>query len=150
MFGELNSDEIESLVREELIARIAYVDRRGLPNIAPIAYAYDGTAFYGYSLVGAKLENMGANHVVCLEVERVHNAADWRTVIVHGTFETLHGAAAMDAVARISERMQTVAKAIGAPAAAAQTYVRRKGGEGVAYRIRVNDKRGRYATPDEG
>ena len=60
MFGELNSDEIESLVREELIARIAYVDLRGLPNIVPIAYAYDGTAFYGYSLMGAKLENMRA------------------------------------------------------------------------------------------
>jgi hypothetical protein len=36
------------------------VDRRGLPCIVPITYAYDGRTLYGYSLLGAKLENMGA------------------------------------------------------------------------------------------
>jgi len=147
MFGELTPDEIEALLREEIVARIAYVDRRGLPCIVPVHYAYDGTALFGYSLMGAKLESMGANPLVCIEVDHIQNAADWRSVIVRGTFETLLGAAAIDAVARISERLRSVATATGAPPLAAQTFVRRKGGEGMAYRIRVNDKSGRYATP---
>jgi hypothetical protein len=146
MFGELTSDEIDALLREEIVARIAYIDRRDLPCIVPVCYAYDGAALYGYSLMGAKLENMGADASVCIEVDRVQSAADWRSVIMRGTFEVLRGTAALDAVARISKRMKTVADATGAPALAAQTYVRRKGGEGTAYRIRVTEKSGRYAT----
>ena len=112
----------------------------------PVNYAYDGAALYGYSLLGAKLENMGADASVCIEVDRIHNAADWRSVVVRGTFEALLGSAALDAVARISKSLKTVADATDAPAMAAQTYVRRKGGEGTAYRIRVTEKSGRYAT----
>ena len=147
MFGELTSEAIEALLHEELVARIAYIDRRGLPWIVPIAYAYDGQAFYGYSLVGAKIDNMDANPSVCFEVDRVKNAADWCSVVVRGTFEQLHGTYALQAVERISERMRTVAAATGAPAMAARTYVARKGGDGVAYRIDVTDKHGSYATP---
>ena len=147
MFGELTPEAIESLLRDELVARIAYVDRRGLPCIAPVTYAYDGVAFYGYSLLGTKLESMGADANVCVEVDRVHNAAEWRSVIARGTFETLLGASALDAVARVSERMRTAADVAGAPAMAGRTYVERMGGNGIAYRILVNEKSGRYATP---
>jgi nitroimidazol reductase NimA-like FMN-containing flavoprotein (pyridoxamine 5'-phosphate oxidase superfamily) len=31
--------------------------------------------------MGAKLENMGANVLVCVEVDHIQNAADWRSVI---------------------------------------------------------------------
>ena len=147
MFGELTSDQVDALLREEVVARIAYIDRRGLPCIAAVSYAYDGAAFYGYSVMGAKLENMGATPFVCVEVDRIYNAADWRCVIVRGTFEALRGTAAIDAVTRISERLKIEAAAAKAPAMAAQTYVRRKGGDGIAYRIHVNYKSGRYATP---
>ncbi|MBV8532023.1 MAG: pyridoxamine 5'-phosphate oxidase family protein, partial [Candidatus Eremiobacteraeota bacterium] len=61
MFGELTADAIESMLHAETVARIAYVDRRGLPCIVPITYAYDGSAIFGYSLLGAKIENMAAN-----------------------------------------------------------------------------------------
>jgi nitroimidazol reductase NimA-like FMN-containing flavoprotein (pyridoxamine 5'-phosphate oxidase superfamily) len=146
MFGELTSDEIDTLLREEVVARIAYVDRRGLPCIVPVNYAYDGAALYGYSLLGAKVENMGANASVCVEVDRIQNAAEWCSVIVRGTFEALLGSAALDAIARISERMKDVADATGAPAMAGRTYVKRRGGDGIAYRILVHDASGRYAT----
>lgn len=148
MFGELTPDEIDALLREEIVARLAYIDRRGLPCIVPVNYAYDGAAFFGYSLMGSKLEHMGANTQVCIEVDHIQNAADWRSAIVWGTFETLRGAAAVDAVARISERLKSMATADEAPALAAQTFVRRKGGDGVAYCIRANHKSGRYATSE--
>ncbi len=150
MFGQLTPDAIEALLHEEIVGRIGYVDRRGLPTIVPITYAYDGRAIYGYSVLGAKTENMEANPSVCVEVDRVENAAEWRSVLVRGTFELLYGNAAVEAVERISDRLETVAAATSAPAMAWQTYVTRTGGDGIAYRIHIAEKHGRYSTSETG
>jgi uncharacterized protein len=147
MFGKLTPDGIESLLRSEVLARIGYVDRRGLPCISPITYAYDGRYFYGYSLLGAKIENMGTHPSVCVQVDHVVNAADWCSVVARGTFEPLDGRAAVEAVERIADRLRIVASATGAPPAAWQTFVSRIGGDGIAYRIRVVEKHGRYCRP---
>jgi uncharacterized protein len=149
MFGKLTPDAIESLLLAESVGRIGYVDRRGLPCIAPITYAYDGRNFYGYSLLGAKIENMGARPNVCVEVDRVVNASDWRSVVARGTFEPLDGSAAVEAVRRISDRLRTVAAATAAPVTAWRTFVGRNGGDGIAYRIRVTEKQGRCSSPQE-
>lgn len=143
---ELPPDAIEELLREETVARVAYVDRRGLPCIVPINFAYDGRALYGYSLSGSKIEHMSASPQVCVEIERVRDAAHWTSVILRGTFQQLEGADARDAVARISERLNTVARADGTPADAARTYVARFGGPGIAYRIAIAEKRGRSSA----
>jgi uncharacterized protein len=150
MFGELTPNAIEALLHEEIVARLGYIDRRGLPCIAPITYAYDGRALYGYSLLGAKIENMAANPKVCAEVDRVENAADWCSVIVRGTFERLDGSLAVEAVERISERLRTVAAATAAPVMAWRTFVARAGGPGIAYRINISEKHGRFATSGPG
>lgn len=146
MVQELSPDAIETILLEEIVARIAYVDRRGRPFIVPITYAYDGRAFYGYSVLGAKIEGMSANPAVCIEVDRVADAADWRAVVAHGIFESLTGDAAVDAVQRISDRLRSAASAAAAPNAAASTYVTRVGGPGIAFRIRVTEKHGRRSA----
>ena len=148
MFGQLTPGAVEALLHEEIVGRIGYVDRRGLPTIVPITYAYDGRAIYGYSMLGAKIESMAANPRVCLEIDRVDNAAEWRSVLVRGTFELLDGRVAVEAVERISERLRTVAAATAAPAMAWRTFVTRSGGDGIAYRIHVKEKYGRYSTAD--
>ena len=148
MFGELTSEAIESMLHSEIVARVAYVDRRGLPCIVPITYAYDGRAFYGYSLLGAKIEHMSANPRVCVEVDRVESAADWRSVTARGVFCKLHSQAAIEAVERISDRLRTVGAATGAPVMAWKTFVARSGGAGIAYRIDITQKRGRYSTSE--
>jgi uncharacterized protein len=146
MFGELAPAAIESLLRSEIVARIAYVDRRGLPCIVPITYAYDGEAFFGYSLLGAKIEHMSANPRVCVEVDRVESAADWRSVTARGLFSKLDGQRAIEAVERVSDRLRTIAARSAAPAAAWHTFVTRSGGAGIANRIQITQKRGRYST----
>lgn len=146
MFGELAPHAIEAVLHEELFARIGYVDADGLPAIAPISYAYDGRSIYGYSLFGTKIAEMSAHPKVCVEIDRVDDAATWRSVVLRGTFEPLEGLEAMEAVERISERLRTVAAATGAPPAAWRTYVMRAGGDGIAYRIRITEKHGRYSA----
>ena len=91
MLGVLTSDQIESVLHAEIVARIGYVDRRGLPCIVPITYAYDGRAIYGYSVLGAKIESMSAKPRVCVEVDRVQGAADWSSVILRGIFRPARG-----------------------------------------------------------
>jgi nitroimidazol reductase NimA-like FMN-containing flavoprotein (pyridoxamine 5'-phosphate oxidase superfamily) len=150
MFGKLTPNAIEALLHEEVVARIGYVDRRRLPCIVPITYAYDGRAFYGYSLLGAKIENMAANPRVCVEVDRVENAADWCSVIVRGTFEQLYGRVAVEAMERISERLRTVAAATAAPLMAWRTFVTRTGEDGIVYCIHITEKHGRYSTSGTG
>jgi uncharacterized protein len=145
VLGVLTSDQIEALLRAEIVARIGYVDRRSLPCIVPITYAYDGRAIYGYSLLGAKIENMSAKPKVCVEIDRVQGAADWSSVIVRGIFRRLEGKAAVDAVDLISARLRTLGSATDAPATASQTFVARAGGAGIAYRIDITEKRGRYS-----
>jgi uncharacterized protein len=148
MFGELAPAAIESLLRSEIVARIAYVDRRGLPCIVPITYAYDGQAFFGYSLLGAKIEHMSTNPRVCVEVDRVETAADWRSVTARGIFVRLEGQRAIEAVERVSDRLRTFAAASAAPTEAWRSFVARTGGYGIAYRIDVAQKRGRYSTSE--
>ena len=147
MFGDLTPDAIESLLHSQTVARVAYVDLRGLPCIVPITYAYDGKAFYGYSVLGSKVENMSANPRVCVEVDRISGAADWSSVVAQGLFQTIEGEAAVGAVERISDRLRTVAAAAGgAPKDAWRTFVARRGGAGIAFRIDVTEKHGRYST----
>jgi nitroimidazol reductase NimA-like FMN-containing flavoprotein (pyridoxamine 5'-phosphate oxidase superfamily) len=148
MFGNLTPAAIESLLRAEIVGRIGYVDRRGLACIVPFTYAYDGRAFYGYSLLGAKIESMGVHPTVCVEVDRVASAADWCSVIARGTFEHLEGSAAVEAVERISHRLRMVGAATAAPVTAWRTFVARTGGDGIAYRIRVTEKHGRYSSSE--
>jgi nitroimidazol reductase NimA-like FMN-containing flavoprotein (pyridoxamine 5'-phosphate oxidase superfamily) len=148
MFGELTPDAIESLLHSEIIARIAYVDRRGLPSIVPITYAYDGNAFYGYSLLGAKIEHMSVNPRLCVEVDRVESMADWRSVTARGLFRVLHGQAAVEAVERISDRLRTIGAATNAPVPAWRTFVARSGGAGISYRIDITAKHGRYSISE--
>jgi nitroimidazol reductase NimA-like FMN-containing flavoprotein (pyridoxamine 5'-phosphate oxidase superfamily) len=148
--GELDDRQIESLLHEETVARIAYVDRRGSPYIVPVTYAYDGESFFGYSPDGSKLEGMRHEPHVCVEVDRVRDAADWQSVVAFGRFEELRGDAAVDAVRRISERLTTLARAFVLPDAARRSYVARLGAPGIAYRIRIERKSGRFARSECG
>ncbi|MGC9993228.1 MAG: pyridoxamine 5'-phosphate oxidase family protein [Candidatus Cybelea sp.] len=146
MLGVLTSDQIESLLQAEIVARIGYIDRRGLPCIVPITFAYDGRAIYGYSLLGAKIESMSAEPRVCVEVDRVQGAADWTSVVLRGVFGRLEGEAAVNALDLISARLRMLGSATTAPATASQTFVARTGGAGIAYRIDITEKRGRYSS----
>jgi uncharacterized protein len=142
---ELNVKEIESLLHEEIFARIGYADRRHKVWVVPFTYAYDGDSVYGYSLLGSKIEGMYVNPDVCVEVDRILDNADWWSVVARGRFEPLTGDSAVEAVKRISARLRTVSRAEAAVELAEHTYVAREGGPGIAFRIRLTEKHGRCA-----
>ena len=90
MLGELNKDEIETVLRSQMIGRIG-CHAEGRTYVVPITYAYDGECIYGHSADGLKIRTMRANPEVCFEVEHIAEMAHWRSVVAWGRFEELAG-----------------------------------------------------------
>ena len=88
MFGNLNSEEIESLLHGQFIGRIG-CHWHDTTYIVPTSYAYDGEFIYAITHEGMKTNIMRQNHQVCFEVENIPDLANWQTVICWGHFEEL-------------------------------------------------------------
>lgn len=88
MLGELNQEEIEALLKSEIIVRIGcYAD--GHVYVVPVTYVYDGEYLYAHSKDGMKVQMMRKNPEVCIEVDAMQNMANWQSVIAKGKFEEL-------------------------------------------------------------
>lgn len=143
MIGELSREEIEQLLRREMVGRIG-CDAEGRIYVVPITYAYDGACVYAHSSDGLKIRTMRANPKVCFEVEQIINLAHWSSVIAWGTFEELNGEAEERAATLLAARFHphvTSATALKHPRVAgiAQPTLRT-----TLFRIRLDEKTGRY------
>ncbi len=88
MFGELTRDEIDNLLREQVIGRIGcHADET--TYVVPISYAYDGIYIYGHTEEGMKIDIMRKNDKICFQVDNMQSMADWQSVILHGRYEEL-------------------------------------------------------------
>lgn len=88
MIGKLNTNEIENLLKEQVVGRIGcYADDRAY--VVPVSYAYDGNYIYVHSFEGKKMEMMRKNPMICFQVDDTHNMANWQSVIAWGEFEEL-------------------------------------------------------------
>src|SRR5450759_5847288 len=105
MLGSLSPTEIDELLRTEVVARLG-CHSDGRTYVVPITYVYDGESLIGHSAYGLKLRMMRQNPAVCVEVDRLEDLANWRSVIAWGRFEELTGAAASAALVRLRERFR--------------------------------------------
>ncbi len=88
MFKILESQQIEKVISENIIARLGcHADDE--TYVVPISYAYDGKYFYARSFAGMKITMMRKNPKVCLQIDTMEDMADWKSVIIWGTFEEL-------------------------------------------------------------
>src|SRR4051812_33744329 len=88
MLGKLNNEEIEEVLKVQLLGRIAcHAD--GLTYIVPVSYAYDGKFVYVRSKEGMKIDIMRKSPKICFEVENLRDMGNWQTVIAWGTFEEI-------------------------------------------------------------
>jgi len=112
--------------------------------VVPVSYAYDGSHVYGYTADSLKLHAMRENPLVCFEVDEIDSACDWRSVVASGEFEELAADEAIVALELLSTRLRVVSAAAADTQCAAHTSVTRRGRYGVAYRIRLTEKVGRF------
>ena len=90
MLGELNELQINHFLLTQAIGRIACTDGKK-PYIVPVTYVYDGKDIIGQTREGKKLTILRKNPNVCFEVDAMNNMANWRSVIIDGTFIELKG-----------------------------------------------------------
>jgi len=147
MLGSLSSDEIEDLVRTEMVARLG-CHAHGRTYVVPVTYAYDGDSLLVMSLDGLKVQMMHENPLVCVEIDHIDDLANWRSVIGWGRFERLFGAEAAAAFARLRERLAPLLVTSETTATTEAPSDKQSGGKGNGhasiYRIRLFEKTGRF------
>jgi len=153
MIGELKPDEIEELLRRETMGRIGcHADRR--TYVVPITYVYEAGSVYGHSPEGMKIRMMRRNPEVCFEVDRIEDAANWRSVIAWGLFEELRGEGALRAMDLWIQRFAGVIMSeTGHPSFLVRTHglsSKEDGRSLVLYRIRLMEKTGRFEKRSVG
>ncbi|WNY23814.1 hypothetical protein MmiHf6_11350 [Methanimicrococcus hongohii] len=68
---QLSKDEINLLLKEEGVGRLATAGTNRFPYITPVHFVYDNQKIYIHGLIrGQKLDNIAANPNVCFEIER--------------------------------------------------------------------------------
>ncbi|HEX5026461.1 MAG TPA: pyridoxamine 5'-phosphate oxidase family protein, partial [Agriterribacter sp.] len=88
MIGNLNSNEIEELLKVQLVGRLGcHADN--LTYVVPVSYAYDGVYVYSHTYEGLKMDLIRKNPQVCFQVDDMNNMANWKSVIAWGTVEEL-------------------------------------------------------------
>jgi nitroimidazol reductase NimA-like FMN-containing flavoprotein (pyridoxamine 5'-phosphate oxidase superfamily) len=145
MMGNLGVDEIEDVLRSEIIGRIGCI-ADGWPYIVPVTYVYDGGEFvFAHAAEGEKVAAMRKNPQVCFEVEQIQSTANWRTVIARGRFEELPRDAEERAMDLLAGKFAWTAP--GSPSRERREDVHRRAGivRSVLFRIRLLEKSGRFA-----
>ena len=86
MLGILKGQEVENVIRQQLIGRLGcYAD--GRVYVVPVSYAYDGEFIYAFSREGMKVDMMRKNPQVCLQIDNMNNMDNWESVIIWGEFD---------------------------------------------------------------
>lgn len=88
MLGKLTGVEIEEVLAQQIIGRIA-CHANDMSYIVPISYAYDGECVYARTFEGLKINLMRKNPGVCFQTDVMQNMANWKSVIAWGKFQEL-------------------------------------------------------------
>lgn len=148
MLGTLHQEQIDQVLRSEVIGRIG-CHTEGRTYVVPVCYVYDGESIYGHSLDGLKLQMMRTNPIVCFEVDHMENMANWRSVIVWGTFEELTGDMASHAMRLLLNRLLPLHTSETSPSLHRMEETGTDHAEtvhrvGTVYRICLTEKTGRF------
>jgi hypothetical protein len=133
---ELSRREIEGFLRGQRIARLGcHAD--GVTYVVPLIYAYEDDAVVAVTTEGRKTAMLRENPRVCVEIDEYDSdgKGSWRSVIAHGTYEELTGAAIEPALALMRDRFARTAGRAAEP--------RRLGPDVVVLRIHLDEVSGR-------
>lgn len=94
MIKTLTQKESITLLMLNYIGDLSYI-YRDRPFIAPITYFFDmeNSVVLGYSVEGHKINAMRKNTNVSLCVTDINAIDEWKSVLVHGTYQELSGSA---------------------------------------------------------
>lgn len=85
---EMTAQENAAVVAGGRMARLACA-RDGQPYLVPIHYVFADRFLYSFSMAGQKIEWMRQNPKVCVQIDDLASARNWKSVVVYGAFEEL-------------------------------------------------------------
>ena len=88
MIGRLNSEQIEKVLKENVLGRIGCNDGKKT-YVVPVNYVYDDRFIIAHSVMGLKIEMMRENPQVCFEVDEMKTFTNWKSVIAWGEYQEL-------------------------------------------------------------
>ncbi|WP_273565735.1 pyridoxamine 5'-phosphate oxidase family protein [Maribacter halichondriae] len=109
MRRKLDTKECIAILSNNYIAQLAYLTGAS-PYVLPITYYYDSDThtITSYSSKGHKVKAMRKNPAVALSVNEIKSVQDWRSVMVHGTYEELDGINAKHMLHEFSEGVKKI------------------------------------------
>lgn len=92
MFQNLEEKEIEYILENNYTGQLGYIFNKK-PFVIPITYFFDKklNAIICYSGDGHKMNAMRKNPSASLLVSDIENVTNWKSVLLHGTFEQHYG-----------------------------------------------------------
>lgn len=148
MLGNLAPQEIEAVLHEQLIGRIGcHAD--GLTYVVPISYVYDGSSIICHTHEGQKTAMMRRNPHVCFQTDDSRDLANWRSVLVQGSYEELTNPAERDAaLEKLLQRYLPVVSSETTHLGAHWPFRPEHNSEigGLVFRIRITERSGRFES----
>lgn len=150
IFKDLQSEKCISLLSSNYIGRLAFISGKN-PYITPITFHYDADSksILSYSTEGHKIDAMKMNTAVALQVDEISSIQDWKSVLVHGTFEELQGSTAKQYLHKFAQGVQaTIAEKEGSGPKFISDFSSRLTQKGmpIMYRIIINDISGKFRS----
>jgi len=146
MLGDLNPDQIEMLLMNEVIGRIG-CSANGLTYVVPITYVYDHGYIYAHSKEGMKIQMMRLNSMVCFEIDKMEDPANWQSVVAWGRYEELKGRDQKIGLQKILEKLSsTTLSETSKPSPGFEDAHQNSAGQykAIIYRIKLLDKTGKF------
>jgi len=146
MLGKLNNEEIEELIKSQVVGRIG-CQENGFIYVVPISYAYKDPYIYGYTFEGMKMNIMRKNPGVCFEIDDTKDLANWKSVIAWGEFEELTTPEERNkALQNLNERVLPVIHSETMHISPLWPFSKEDPGKanGIFFRIRLKEKTGRF------
>ncbi len=86
----MERSEIESLIREQMLCRIAFKGGK-YPYMAPFQYVYmNGTLYFHFTDYGKKMRLLEKDKRVCVEIEKYRpDLSEYNFVVFRGTLEVV-------------------------------------------------------------
>jgi len=155
MLGTLTSDQVDHVLRTEVVGRIGCYDGKEV-YVVPVTYVYHKGCIYAHSKEGRKIKVMRKNPEVCFQVDAMDNMANWRSVIAWGKYEELNGEKSQkEGMKILIDRLMPLMTSETVRATHGLSHppeVLEKGLKAVVYRIKIGKKSGRfektYIEPD--
>jgi len=148
MIGKLNKEQIEEVLKENVLGRIGCSDG-SKTYVVPVNYVYDGNHILGHALDGMKIRMMRKNPDVCFEVDEMKSFTNWKSVIVWGRYQELTDEVdrynAMKLFVDKTIHMKISETAIPPEISGKRVHPRSPGNiKPIIYRIIVSEKTGRF------